>query len=48
MILQFMENICQRFTVMPDIILVILAFTFSNELGLVAYTFVFTCLHKKV
>ena len=33
---------------MPEITLVILAFKFSNELGLVAYTIVFTCPHKKM
>ena len=32
---------------MPEITLVILAFKSFNELGLVAYTIVFTCPHKK-
>ena len=49
-ILQFTENICQLIysNLMPKITLVILACKSSNELGLVAYTIVFTCAHKKI
>ena len=32
---------------MPEITLVILPFKSSNDLGLVAYTIVFTCPHRK-
>ena len=36
------------FTVIPEITLIILTFKSCNELGLVAHTIAFTCLHKKI
>ena len=41
------KTFANSFTVTPEITLIILSFKSCNELGLVALTIVFTCLHKE-